>query len=548
MNAKEKLITFLFGIYLLLFSAFIYNYPDTTDFIQYIPEPLECPKCEEAMFEPVACNCPTCVECPLVQEKVCPQCEEKVCPKCEDKICPQCQDCSKVEPLVKEKAVRAVYPIHSFQSAFLETRESIYGKHPCHSVKATGMIEWLHECSKGHEFVWVSSAGALRFYQAILQYFDMTAHFGYLNNVFLICIDLKCKSICDRQSFPCYYNPETEGMNHMAFVNHFKLLELPKLLRLGVNVMFIDLDVSFKDDPMKVFLPLSDLSWDAQFQKQSGGEGAVNIGLMFVRGIEKTAKLFEDSYAIREFYNRTFIDQIGVQKVLELKETDIKYTMNDENFRNLLHVYGRDWEVGGEETDKYFGAESIGFHSTCYETGMKSLILQTVGAWWINNYCDSRIQTLTLDKLDFVSVDETKKQVYSLILLTQTLERTLKLPHLIVNEKKIPFARAVSAESLTNGNFPYVENGYHYRCKQRTGRTPTQGFITVNENENFYSFVSRIQKKLDEEGPIQDLQIRGKLPIVQYPEMLIPFKVHFCPALNNNQLTSKPPCLNYCKI
>ena len=471
-------------------------------------------------------ECPKCSHPKIGSEQV----DEKECPNCFMK-----------EPFMKE----LTYPIHSFLSSFLDSRKELYGNHPCHQIKTLGIAEWIHECAQGHEFVWLASGGS-SYYQAIIQYFDMTAHFGYKENVFLICIDLRCKYLCDRYTFPCYY-PDIEGVNHMAFINGLKLIELPKLLKLGVNVLFIDLDVSFTDDPMKVFLPLSDSSWDVQFQDDVGPNG-VNIGLMFIKANSKTVQLFEDAYTIREFYNRTIIDQMGVQKILDLNQTGVKYTRDGIHLKNLLKVFWKDWELGGPDSDNFFGDVPIAFHSTCYEKGMKNLILQATGAWWTNNYCDPRIETVTFEHLEFIEVQKTIDEVNSLILLTKMLGRTLKFPHLLVNGTRVPFFRAVSAESLTNAEFPYVENGYHYRCQKRTGKAPTQQFIQVDKNENFYDLFSRIQKKVIEEGPIQELQILGKLPILENAKMLLPFAVQFCTTLIKDQMTTRQTCLRYCQF
>ena len=452
-------------------------------------------------------------------------------------------DCPE-SPQVPSQSLSLKNPSQSFFSYLTRTRKDIYGDHICHSVSEKNFPDWLVQCSKGQEFVWLSF-GDHKYYQSIVQYFDMTEAFGYQNNSFLICLDSKCKMFCERYSFPCYFDTEST-MEPAEMVNYIKLTLLPNVLRLGLNVFLIDLDVSFSSNPLEFFLPLEDESWDIQFQNDAQTFGAVNVGLMFMKGNEKTAKLFDDAAVIRE--NTGLADQRCVQSLLKdpqwILSTQLKFTVEWDKLKNLMYFQSQAWERGGADANEFLKG-AIGYHSTCYETpSLKNIILQLSGAWWVKEYCSPEVQTLSFDSLFHSQVPDTQAQLYSIIKLTLVLNRTLRFPHIIMNNWAVPFFKLVHLQTLVEADFPYVENGYYYRCNQITNSSPTRETIQVLENETLFELISRIQKRLEIIGPIQDLHIQGRVPLLEDITNYIPFQVQFCPAFTDGVT---PSCLRYCK-
>lgn len=67
----------------------------------------------------------------------------------------------------------------------------------------------------------------------------------------------------------------------------------------GYNFVFLDGDVYLTGvtDPFQNMLPLSNDTWDIQFQPDHGGANDYNIGWYFAKSTENTIEFFNRSYA-----------------------------------------------------------------------------------------------------------------------------------------------------------------------------------------------------------------------------------------------------------
>jgi len=115
--------------------------------------------------------------------------------------------------------------------------------------------------------------------------------------------------ICEKNHFPCFHVLPKEGGPQylMEIIANVKLYDLSIPVTVGVNIYFVDLDVGFKVDPLSFVRPLSEPTWDIQFQLNHFGIKDLhdayhgywmNIGLLYIRATPLVRKVFDFAWEL----------------------------------------------------------------------------------------------------------------------------------------------------------------------------------------------------------------------------------------------------------
>mmetsp|Transcript_33096 Transcript_33096/g.47855 ORF Transcript_33096/g.47855 Transcript_33096/m.47855 type:complete len:460 (-) Transcript_33096:881-2260(-) len=153
------------------------------------------------------------------------------------------------------------------------------------------------------------------YWQLIENFIYSMVKFGLSSCAMMVCVsDSSCMALCQQAGFPCYdfqysqYHPGQPLPSVLEQIGELKLLHLPKALKLGVDILMLDLDVGFMDNPLKLLdLALNDSSVDVLVQKDISfvmHRDVVrwrtwflvplpNIGIFYCRGNDKTVAMFE---------------------------------------------------------------------------------------------------------------------------------------------------------------------------------------------------------------------------------------------------------------
>jgi hypothetical protein len=214
--------------------------------------------------------------------------------------------------------------------ALLKAKKTL-DNHPFKRLPANGSIStysmedavlYLHnqkECKNKPVFISMAQVSTDLYWQLIENFVYTMVKFSLSDCSVMICVtDQRCMDLCKQSGFPCYYfgydlhNPGKPLPSALEQIAHLKLLHLPQALSKGVDMLMLDLDVGFLDNPMKLidgfFNPTSPL-WKNDILVQEDitfimhrtvtlwrtwyTESMPNIGLLLIRGNKKTKRMFD---------------------------------------------------------------------------------------------------------------------------------------------------------------------------------------------------------------------------------------------------------------
>jgi hypothetical protein len=136
------------------------------------------------------------------------------------------------------------------------------GNRSVNSLTMEDAMFYLHdqkECENKPIFTSMAQVGTDLYWQLIENFIYTMVKFGLSDCTVMICVtDKRCMDMCDKARFPCYhydhsiYNPGKPLPSALEQIANLKLLHLPQALSKGVDMLMLDLDVGFLDNPMKL--------------------------------------------------------------------------------------------------------------------------------------------------------------------------------------------------------------------------------------------------------------------------------------------------------
>ena len=255
--------------------------------------------------------------------------------------------------------------------------------------------------------------------------------FGHTDCAVMICIsDQVCMDKCGENGFPCFdYRHDNVTEPTFLQIAKLKLYYVGEALKKGVDVMLLDLDVSFLRDPLELMVGFLDnetehvrCQMDLIFDTGEYENGDTywfsrpgpNFGLFLVKSSEISKKVFKDAWKTYEkvpFFkkNRVASDQNVISGALGRAQWRMHqifvayYYIGTESDRNNKAVVRRElltplldkiefyspdhirFELGATAAREEL-KDSIAVHATCYEGSTKLLALKAVNAFWDIRY------------------------------------------------------------------------------------------------------------------------------------------------------------------
>ena len=169
------------------------------------------------------------------------------------------------------------------------------------------------QCQNTPLYLTMASVGDELYWQLIENFIYTLVKFDLSSCGMVICVsDEKCMELCADSYFPCFNYRATPPLpSVMEQIGTLKLLHIPKVLALGVDLFMLDLDVGFLNDPRhmtRVFYETPSIDIFVQLDylfimnrsvvgwKQWFTEPLPNIGLFLCRGNNKTKRVFDHAW------------------------------------------------------------------------------------------------------------------------------------------------------------------------------------------------------------------------------------------------------------
>jgi hypothetical protein len=212
------------------------------------------------------------------------------------------------------------------------------------------------------------------------------------------------------------------------------------LSRSGYNFVFLDGDVYLTGsrDPFSDMLPLSNDTWDVQFQPDfPPPSGQLNIGWFFARTSSATLQFFERSFAR---WNETQAwDQVVMNEIASdmeranYSETDGGsrlriHRLDMSRFRNFMLVPWANALFGNEAQAASFVNESTAIHFTCIQQNLKTYMGLNFGGFAdVDGYYSNATSLLRVANISGTS-DAIHRQVAFALQVAAMTHRTLIWP------------------------------------------------------------------------------------------------------------------------
>ena len=311
----------------------------------------------------------------------------------------------------------------------------------------------------------MAQVGTELYWQLIENFIYTMVKFRMSDCAVMVCVtDRDCMRLCAASGFPCYYydhaahSPNGTLPSALEQIAHLKLLHLPRALRRGVDLLMLDLDVGFLDDPMKLIrqfytdkqLLKKDviMQQDMVFIMDRSVEKwktwyvypMPNIGLFLARGKNKTADMFDVAWADYQTMSpaRRALPGKDQNKVVEaMKSTGLHWAYWPRKRAPLLDKVfkfeNKTFELGGEAAVRWFGTTgTVAVHTTCYEQRTKMMGLKATNAFWNPHYYAPTQRTLTKPLLWSAGGDDTLRQeLRALVYLALATGRALIVPNVL---------------------------------------------------------------------------------------------------------------------
>lgn len=210
--------------------------------------------------------------------------------------------------------------------------------------------------------------------------------------------------------------------------------------------MFLDGDVflTIYRDPFKDMLPISDVSWDIQFQMDHY-DNSLNIGWFLTRACNATAELFRRSYA--QWLDTSAWDQAIMNDVaheMEGNQTLRIHRLDLARFRNFML---EDWErdiFGAEDIVQRFIEESAIIHYTCVERDLKGYFGANLGGFSdLDGYYSNPGPLLGV-----ANIAGTSEAIFQQVAFALQIANTTKRTFIWPNNVAIVQMRPVNANSI----------------------------------------------------------------------------------------------------
>ncbi|KAJ0118789.1 hypothetical protein J7T55_013044 [Diaporthe amygdali] len=323
---------------------------------------------------------------------------------------------------------------------------------------------------------------------------------GYDRDLVVLCLDQACAEDTELLNpYPGYLLENDAAMHAVAF---FKFMTNLNLSENGYDFVFLDADVFFTGsrDPFSAMLPLSDTSWDLQFQPDNAPD-ELNIGWYFARSSPATQMFFRQSFAHWIQTRTEKWDQLVMNNVkddiLQKQAAQAAETAGGSNqtskpstpplrihmlelkyFRNFMKELLWSTELFGNQTatDDYISTAAA-IHYTCVQHDLKEYFgLYYNGFGDLHGYYSDPPPLLRLVGISGTS-DIVYKQVAFALALGKATNRTVVWPdsvavfqrwpdgthHLLA---RMPSVKAVSFPSAKSAGYAVVEGQYlHNRVR-----------------------------------------------------------------------------------
>jgi hypothetical protein len=293
----------------------------------------------------------------------------------------------------------------------------------------------------------------------------------------MICIsDEACVQRCKDNGFPCYdYQHDKPSDPVFLQIGKLKLYYTGEALAAGVDVMLLDLDVSFLRDPLELMVGFLDnetehvrCQMDLIYSTKEDENGNTywyshpgpNFGLFVAKASQITKLIFKEAW--RKYQkvplarqNRVALDQNVMNGALQGMQwrqkmqfvtyffigTDSSQNKKARVRRDLLtplldkiEYYSPEhirFELGASAARQELGA-AIAVHATCYEGSTKLLALKAVNAFWDIRYYNPSERTLTKPLMLVTSVADLRMELRALAYLALKTNRSLIIPNVLI--------------------------------------------------------------------------------------------------------------------
>mmetsp|Transcript_2796 Transcript_2796/g.4216 ORF Transcript_2796/g.4216 Transcript_2796/m.4216 type:complete len:608 (+) Transcript_2796:311-2134(+) len=381
------------------------------------------------------------------------------------------------------------------------------------SVSVEELLVRMHSLEKCRDkplFISMGKVGSPVYWQLVENFEYTMAKYDLAECSLLVCIsDPSCMRRCIDSSFPCinYEDKSSRGKTStFEQIAKLKLFEIPKAVGRGVPLFIVDLDVGFRQNPMKLVDNFMTGNNDIMVQKDlvfimnRTKEGwrtwytrpMPNLGLFMCKGNERVAHMFEVAWNKYTKHTQR-LDQPGTDQAI-VQSAMWRCTAHNNltwDFLSDRHVVLMDKifkfesttiELGGEITDRLLSNETldrdtIAVHGTCYELRSKVQALKAAGAFWNPFYYDPARRTLTM-RLFYKNKNQLLGEVKALTWLAVATKRTLVVPNVLSDERFSTFLNKTDSGSVLwpgfrvvytkNSSFPLtiVEPAYYWRIRR----------------------------------------------------------------------------------
>lgn len=361
----------------------------------------------------------------------------------------------------------------------LASASKAFTDHLYHKIESTVTIEEYMsilsktaKCQNKPIYMTMAKVSSTLYWQLIENFFYTMYVFGHLDCAVMVCIsDPVCISKCKSQRFPCYnYQHPNPSVSTFEQVAKVKIYHVAKALRLGVNVLLLDLDVGFLRDPLLLYEGFLENPYEHLRSQMDVGFGnekksntmttfpRPNFGIFLIKSNEHSIKLFDRAWRLYEKIpagerDRVATDQNVVVGAVKWARWRFDYNFSYFFLGYYLDTYPRPilldkkallldkmqevsdkgvyFELGGKPARDEL-SDAIVVHATCYEKSTKLMGLKAANAFWNIEYYDPNRRTLTKPVMFRTTTKEFRKEVLSLAHLALLSNRTLILPNVLV--------------------------------------------------------------------------------------------------------------------
>ncbi|KIW16541.1 hypothetical protein PV08_03729 [Exophiala spinifera] len=302
---------------------------------------------------------------------------------------------------------------------------------------------WLHAQGISQNEVPIITIGDSNYIQALRNLRARLDLWGYGRNLVVLCLDEACLK---EKSYHGW---------RVHMISNTKFTITLELAQNGYNFVFLDGDVFLtgSGDPFMDMLPLSDQSWDIQFQDEMDiFRRIANIGWFFAKASTATKHFFQSSYD--RWLETNAWDQNVMNDIIgEMGDSLKVHYLSLSKFRNFINV---DWLpfFALENLAAGFVEESPMVHYTCVEKGLKTYFGANFGGYAdLDGYYSNPPPLLGMVNVAG-STDAVLQQIAFAVEIAQRTNRTLLWPNSVsLVQRRIVDGRS---EFYADSSFPGI--------------------------------------------------------------------------------------------